>query len=73
MQFKDETLENILSVLNKNFPAQMMIEHPELNQRKLTVTFYNTSPEVIGELIAISLDIEHVTTDENIITFRKKY
>ena len=73
MQFKDETLENILSVLNKNFPTQMMIEHPELNQRKLTVTFYNTSPEVIGELIAISLDIEHVTSDENIITFRKKY
>ena len=73
MQFKDETLENILSVLNKNFPVQMMVEHPELNQRKLTVTFYNTSPEVIGELIAISLNIELVTLDENTITFRKKY
>ncbi|MBW6479632.1 MAG: FecR domain-containing protein [Bacteroidales bacterium] len=73
MQFKDETLENILSVLNQNFPVKMMVEHPELNQRKLTVTFYNTSPEIIGDLIAISLDIDHVTSDDNVITFRNKY
>jgi ferric-dicitrate binding protein FerR (iron transport regulator) len=73
MQFKDETLENILSVLNQNFPVQMMVEQPELNQRKLTVTFYNTSPDIIGELIALSLDIEHVTSDDNVIIFRNKY
>ena len=73
MQFKDETLENILSVLNQNFPVQMMVENPELNQRKLTVTFYNTSPGIIGELIALSLGIEHVTSDDNVIIFRNKY
>ncbi len=73
MQFKDETLENILSVLNQNFPVQMMVEQPELNQRKLTVTFYNTSPDIIGELIALSLDIEHVTSGDNVIIFRNKY
>jgi transmembrane sensor len=73
MQFKDETLENIISVLNQNFPVKMMVENPELNERKLTVTFYNTSPEIIGDLIAISLDIDHVTSDDNVITFRNKY
>lgn len=73
MQFKDATLENILSVLNQNFPVQMMVEDPGLNKRKLTVTFYNTSPEIIGELIALSLDIEHVTSDDNVIIFRNKY
>ena len=73
MQFKDETLENILLVLNQNYPVQLMVEDPELNQRKLTVTFYDTSPDIIGELIAISLDIEHTATDNNVITFRKKY
>lgn len=73
MQFKDETVENILSVLTQNFPLHIIVEDSELNQRRLTVTFYNTSPEIIGEIIAVSLGIEHETSNDNTITFKSRY
>ena len=71
MQFKDEKLENILAVLNQNFQINMRVEDPELNHRRLSVTFYNTSPEILGELIAVSLNIQFEISGQNEILFRK--
>ncbi len=71
MQFKDETLENILSVIDQNFAANSQVKDPELNQRRLTVTFYQASPQLMAELIAVSLDID-VEINGNDIVFSRK-
>ena len=72
MQFKDETLENILSVIDQNFAANMHVNDPELNQRRLTVTFYQASPELMAELIAVSLDIDVEINENDIVFFTKR-
>ncbi|MFN2396522.1 MAG: FecR family protein [Bacteroidales bacterium] len=72
MQFKDETLENILSVLDQNFTANLQVNDPELNQRRLTVTFYQASPELMAELIAVSLDIDVEINGNDIVFFKKR-
>ncbi len=57
MHFKDESLQNIIKVLNQNHPVQFSIEDSSLNQRRLTVTFFNNSASTIAELISLSLGI----------------
>lgn len=57
MQFKDETLSNIVKVINKNYKANIQLESQELGDRKLTVTFDNNSLKSITELICLSLKL----------------
>ena len=54
MQFKDESLINIINVINKNYNSKIQLQSNGLNERKLTVTFYNNSLETITKLICLS-------------------
>lgn len=72
MHFKDETLENILSVINRNYNAALYIEHPSLRERKMTVTFYNNSLPVIIELICLSMNLEAEENPDTGILFKPK-
>lgn len=68
MHFKDETLENVLSVINRNYNAHLLLDREELKSRRITVTFYNNTLPTIIELLCLSmnLDVEE-RTDETIV------
>ncbi|MHC1703030.1 MAG: FecR family protein [Tenuifilaceae bacterium] len=68
MQFKDESLSNIVRVINKNYNSNIHLTDQQLNDRKLTVTFYNNSLKTITELICLSLNLSmEVKPDSTII------
>lgn len=68
MQFKDESLSNIVRVINKNYKANIQLQNQQLGDRKLTVTFYNNSLKTITELICLSLNLsKEQQTDSTII------
>lgn len=58
MQFKDETLSNIISVINKNYKSNIKVSDNLLAERRLTVTFYNSSVSMMTELICLTLDLK---------------
>lgn len=57
MRFKDERLENILRVINRQEQAVQLQTSPALGERLLTVTFSNNSPEAVAELICLALNL----------------
>lgn len=71
MHFKDETLENILTVVSRNFGAGLEAA-PEVSKRRLTVTFYQNTVPTIIELICLSMNLEVEETKDSIIVFRPK-
>ena len=72
MQFKDETLENVLSVISRNYNTNLYLEHANLKSRKLTVTFYNNTLPTIIELICLSMDLEVEEHPDTGILFKPK-
>lgn len=71
MHFKDETLENVLMVINRNLGSSLKAA-PEVSQRRLTVTFYQNTVPTIIELISLSMNLEVEETQESTIVFRPK-
>lgn len=68
MQFKDETLSNIIAVINKNYKSNIKVSDKLLAERRLTVTFYNSSVAKMTELICLSLNIaKEEQSDSSII------
>jgi ferric-dicitrate binding protein FerR (iron transport regulator) len=67
MHFKDEPLENILKVLNRNFNATFAITKPEIGNRRLTVTFENETVETMTELICLSLNLKSQVKNDTIV------
>lgn len=59
IRFKDESLGNILRIINLNENGPRMQAVPELESRILTVTFSNNSPQTIAELICLALNIQY--------------
>ena len=58
MHFKDEPLGNILSVINRNYHANIVVQEADLENRRMTVTFYNNKLPTIIELICLSMNME---------------
>lgn len=58
MHFKDESLQNIISVLNRNFNTTFAVAEKETGTRKLTVTFNNETAETMTELICVTLNLK---------------
>lgn len=59
MRFKDETLANILRVINAAGPetGPLLQTTPALENRKITVTFTDSTPGRVAELICIALNL----------------
>ncbi len=70
MQFKDESLKNIITVINKNYKTNIQLQNQLLGERKLTVTFYNNSLKTITELICLSLNLEVEETPDSTIIIK---
>jgi transmembrane sensor len=72
MQFKDESLQNIINVLNRNFNTIFVIADKEVGNRRLTVTFNNESAEEMTELICLTLNLKSETKDGSIVLLENK-
>lgn len=70
MQFKDESLSNIINVINKNYKTNIQLQNQILGERKLTVTFYNNSLKTITELICLSLNLEAKENSDSTIIIK---
>ena len=61
IRFKDESLANILKVMNLNSDSlQIQVVSPALEERRLTVEFSDESSEVVATLIASAFGLQCV-------------
>lgn len=65
MHFKDESLTSILSVINRNYNSNLILENDSLGQKQLTVTFYNNSLPTIIELLCLSMNLEAKSSSDS--------
>lgn len=57
IQFKDERLADILRVINRDAQGLQLKTTTPLEDRRLTVTFFNDSPDTMAELICLALNL----------------
>ncbi len=67
LQFKDETLANIILAINKTYGTNIVLGSPDLSQRRLTVTFQNNSITSMVEVISATLNLNAERSDNAII------
>ena len=58
IQFKDERLGDILHVINLEYPKMPLKTTADLENRRLTDSFYNNSPATMAELICAALKLK---------------
>jgi transmembrane sensor len=72
MQFRDESLDNIASVISRNYNVKIDFDNPRIGENRLTVTFHNNEIKTIAEVIAFSFDLEYDILHSSSIIFREK-
>ena len=72
MHFKDETLHNIINVLNRNFNTNFVLAEHATGKHKLTVTFDNETAETMTELICMTLNLKSQTIHGAVVFFENK-
>jgi len=69
MHFKDESLENVLSVINRNYHSRLLVPDPLVASRLLTVTFFENDLPTIVELISQSMNLHAQLQPDSSIVF----
>lgn len=59
IHFKDQTLANIIRFINENTESVQLKIAPELEERSITVTFDNNTPDTMAMLICKYLNLEY--------------
>ena len=72
MHFKDETLRNIIDILNRNFNTTFVLADHETGDHKLTVTFCNDDAETMTGLICATLNLKSQTIDGAVVFSENK-
>jgi len=72
MQFKDESLHNIISVLNRNFNTTFAVAEKQTGNRRLTVTFDKESAETMTELICVTLNLKSQKINGSVVLSENK-
>lgn len=68
IRFKDESLEDILRVVNaENSALQIQAGSLELGKRKLTIEFLDNSPDTVAELICWALNLKCTREGDKLI------
>lgn len=67
MHFKDESVNNIVKVLNRNFHANFVLKDPGIGNKRLTVTFENETLDNMIQLICIPLNLESSRNGNTVI------
>jgi ferric-dicitrate binding protein FerR (iron transport regulator) len=73
IMFKDETLENIASLLDKNFGTKIIFEPLDLGKSRITVTFKTHSAETILGVICETMQLNSRRMDDKIILTKKTH
>jgi len=58
IHFKDESLANIVRVINRTASQPISLASAELENRRLTVSFFDNSPASMTELICLALSLK---------------
>lgn len=59
IRFKDESLENVLRIVNRESSGwQIETNSPSLNKKRLTVEFSDNSPDTVAELICWTFNLQ---------------
>jgi ferric-dicitrate binding protein FerR (iron transport regulator) len=66
IHFKDETLQNIIHVLNQNFNTTFVLADNDIGKHRLTVTFLNETAETMTELICVTLNLKSQTINGSV-------
>jgi len=72
MKFKDEPLQNIINVLNRNFNTTFAVANNEVGNRRLTVTFENESVGTMTDLICLTLNLKCRKTNGSTLLLENK-
>lgn len=72
MHFKDEPLQNIISVLNRNFNTTFVLAEKETGNRRLTVTFTGETAETMSELICATLNLKSQNINGSVVLSENK-
>ncbi|HNW52648.1 MAG TPA: FecR domain-containing protein [Bacteroidales bacterium] len=72
MHFKDEKLQNIVSVLNRNFNTSFVIPEAETRNREITVTFNRETEETMTELICLTLNLKSQKINGSVVLSENK-
>jgi len=72
MHFKDETLQNIINVMNRNFNTTFVLADNEIGKHKLTVTFQNETAATMTELICVTLNLKSQTINGAVVLSENK-
>jgi transmembrane sensor len=67
IQFKDENLSDIIKVINKNYNVNIILDVQRVEDKRLTVTFYNSSIASIIDVICATVGLEAQHADNTII------
>ena len=72
MQFRDEKLGNIISVISRNYDMNIQFEDEKIKERRLTVTFHQNNITTIAEIIAFQFNLDYEFPSDSGIIFRMK-
>jgi len=72
MHFKDESLQNIVSVLNRNFNTTFVVPEQETRNLKITVTFNRETEETMTELICVTLNLKSQKINGSVVLSENK-
>jgi ferric-dicitrate binding protein FerR (iron transport regulator) len=72
MQFRDEKLGNIASVISRNYNIKIEFDNAGLSEHRLTATFHDSEINTIAEVIAFSFDLGYEILPGSYIMFREK-
>ena len=67
IQFKDETLANIVRVINRMSSQPVQLSSSELENRRLTVSFYDNTPAAMTELICLALGLTSEQKEDTLV------
>lgn len=67
MHFKDEKLQDIITVLNRNFNTNFVLADNEIGKHRLTVTFQNETAGTMTELICVALNLKSQTINGSVV------
>lgn len=71
MHFKDQRLVDVIRIINMNTDSVRLKVIPDLENRLLTVTFSDDTPDTMAQLICMALDLNY-SRQENMITISGK-
>jgi ferric-dicitrate binding protein FerR (iron transport regulator) len=67
LHFKDENLSDIIKVINKNYNVNIILDVQGIENKRLTVTFYNNTIDSIIDVICATAGLEAHYADNTII------